>query len=446
MSRSVTMTNSLTPKTPQPVPKMSNFRRTSSLRVSNKKTKPLFTPPVRSTIQKGITDDGPISPSFVKSSDYDELPIKSPYSAIKSVEKPKTPLIRSPSPAQMPSIIMRDKTNNLLQRKTQLKLDIKSPNTPDYSISKTDSLALFLKYEQDLKASSKLTEKELKDKSNKTIMEKTEDYEKDHKLPDINGKPLQKMSTLNSLNTITNTNYSGNKDLISIDKLNQSSNIVSNYNTNNINNYSGQKLINLCDNLPINNKDRSPEPSDSKPVPNESPQTNSGGTKRRHRQIKLNKDNILFDIAPPEPEPRPTSAPRSESRNSNTESIFEDFDFNEFISSFNDDDQYPIFKEYKSLLNRSKNEDTNNNNLNIHKEHNIIEPPTSDRKKSPLREDFLNGNKRVERQEMEIPGLDKLDNLGKLMNNPSDSDESTGNDIDHQTVRSKSSADSAYGR
>jgi hypothetical protein len=453
MSKSLSINNSMnSPKTPQPVSKLGNFRRTSSLRVSNKKPKPLFSQPVKSNIQKGITDDGPISPNFVKSEDYDELPIKSPYSAIKMVERTQTPRLRTPSPASrigtpMPSIVMREKTNNLLQRKNNFKLDIKNPNAPsDYPISKTDSLALFLKYEQDLKASAKLSEKELKDKSNKTIMAKTEDAEKDRKLPDINGKPLQRMTTSNTLNVTgipqtNNTNNSGNQPLISVDKLNQSS-LDSSYNS-----YNSPKLINVCDNLPINTRRESPEKTgDNKPQDGDDTSLNSTGSSKRSvrtRQVKLSKDNILFNT---EPEPKPDI--RSESRASNTESIFEDFDFNEFINSFNDDDQYPIFKDYKSLLSRSKNEDDNNNTTSPHKE--MVENTSMNgRKMSPMKDDLLNGNRRPERQEMEIPGLDKLDNLAKLMGNPSDSDESTGNENDameQQTVRSKSSADSAYGR
>lgn len=205
MTQSMILTTPIQyPKTPQPVPKMSNFKRTSSLRVSNRKTsKPLYspTPVVKSTIQRGFPDDSPVSPNFVKIEDFDELPIKSPYSAIKLCEKAlaastPTKSAQSPQPSKniqaMPVLInnkplMRDKISNPPNR-NNLKLDLKNLNLPsDYPISKTDSLALFLKYEKDLSSAPKLTEKDLKDKSN-SLSKRAYSVNDHQKLPDINGK------------------------------------------------------------------------------------------------------------------------------------------------------------------------------------------------------------------------------------------------------------------
>lgn len=125
----------------------SNFRRASSLRMPRKVSRPMYIEKAKSNIQKGITDDGPVSPNFLKSSEYDEIPIKSAFNALQMAEKPK----------------MRD--SNTVRK--NLKLDIKDPNMPamDVPLSKTDSLAVFLKYEHELTLAA-MSEKDMKDKSN----------------------------------------------------------------------------------------------------------------------------------------------------------------------------------------------------------------------------------------------------------------------------------------
>ncbi|XP_021704499.1 uncharacterized protein LOC5578976 isoform X2 [Aedes aegypti] len=125
----------------------SNFRRASSLRMPRKVSRPMYIEKAKSNIQKGITDDGPVSPNFLKSSEYDEIPIKSAFNALQMAEKPK----------------MRE--SNTVRK--NLKLDIKDPNMPamDVPLSKTDSLAVFLKYEHELTLAA-MSEKDMKDKSN----------------------------------------------------------------------------------------------------------------------------------------------------------------------------------------------------------------------------------------------------------------------------------------
>uniref|UniRef100_A0A182JU35 C2HC/C3H-type domain-containing protein n=1 Tax=Anopheles christyi TaxID=43041 RepID=A0A182JU35_9DIPT len=124
----------------------SNFRRAYSLRMPRKVSRLMYVEKAKSNIQKGITDDGPVSPNFLKSSEYDELPIKSTFNALQKAEpKPK----------------LRDSSTV----RKNLKLEIKDPNNPtggEIPLSKTDSLAVFLKYENELA----LSEKDMKDKSN----------------------------------------------------------------------------------------------------------------------------------------------------------------------------------------------------------------------------------------------------------------------------------------
>lgn len=456
----------------------SNFKRTSSLRISNRKPKPaIYTPPVKSNIHCGITDDGPISPNFVKATDYDELPIKSPYSAIKLCEQNlsqnQMPARASPSPT-MPLIngkpMMRD--NGTASIRKNLKLDIRNPNMPssDYQLSKTDSLALFLKYENEMTA--KLSEKELKDKSN-SLSKRTQATMNlngigmmDHKLPDINGRPM--MQQQQPQQKYTNGISNEDKSLISIDNLNKQQSDDSQAKSHS----APGKLINACDNLPLltngsgSDKSRSPS-SDRKTTEEESPiQARRSGNTTLRRKKKYNMDNILFDTDP-ETKSTPSSSDNSnnnslirpDSRASNTESMFGDFDFDQFIASFHDDDQFPIFKDYKMLLNKSATkspeEERNNNNNNNSIANQMTmgdKTPTKpfdgvvkslvDTKPIPIQQT-------QQRSEAELSGLEKLDNLCKMLSGNSDSDESNSLETDpseSQTVRSKSSADSAYGR
>lgn len=214
MTSSMKVTPITKPSTPtSSYPNRSSFRRTSSLRLSKKVSKPLFSQNTRSNIQRGLSpDDGPVSPHFVRANEYDEIPIKSAYNALHgnkplgTPSKSSTPIRATPpkTPSFDDTPILR-RINSADLRKN-LKLELKSLNAPesDYSVSKTDSLAVFLKYEKDLKDSSScLTEKELKDKSNtclskrssiiseskENIVENTERLPEIHKTPSNTGPP-----------------------------------------------------------------------------------------------------------------------------------------------------------------------------------------------------------------------------------------------------------------
>ena len=467
MSKSMYTNPIVSPKTLQPIPKMSTFKRTSSLRVSNRKTKPIYIEKTVSNIQRGISDEGPISPNFVKAIDYDELPIRSPYSAIKMVEA-ETQKQTSPSPV-MPSIIhkpvMRDKSSTSIRK--NLTLELMNPNKPSeiIPISKTDSMALFLKYESDL--SAQLSEKELKDKSNslskRTLtMNHNASYnnDKDHKLPDINGKILPKLTPMNNNNN--SNELEDDRPLISIDNFNKSTIEKKPTSVTNGNHLAPLKMVNVCDNnLPVfnNNNNTSRSPSiDRKMLDDDSRDSSSSQNSRRsgttlRRKVKLSKDNFLFDtVMDPDAKSQPSSSDdsnnnslkRPESRNSKSESVFDDFDFDQFLSTFNDDDKYPIFKDYKKLLNRPTNNDEDNFTCNKEQS-----PPIDN--KSPIFKELSPNTKAIQIQNVEpqMSGIEKLDSLCKMLSNPSDSDESNSletDPIERNTSRSKSSADSAYGR
>uniref|UniRef100_A0A1A9WWT5 C2HC/C3H-type domain-containing protein n=1 Tax=Glossina brevipalpis TaxID=37001 RepID=A0A1A9WWT5_9MUSC len=174
------------PKTPVLARSLS-FRRTASLRGPRRSPllsarPPLFAQKQRPTIQRGLSDEGPISTNFLKPEEFDEMPVRSVCVNDFALNK-------------SPRVVRRD--NSALNRKQLLKLNTNPTNglsavsnlSPDHQdkqesatdmtskyVSKTDSLAAFLKYEHELEKLSNtddkankdapLTSKELKEKSN----------------------------------------------------------------------------------------------------------------------------------------------------------------------------------------------------------------------------------------------------------------------------------------
>lgn len=448
----------------------SNFRRTSSLRVP-KKTSPIsFMPKYKPSIQRGISDEGPISSNFMKPEEYDELPVKShaiipPDLVPKS---PKPPIIhREPiSSTPSPILIKRQPCNSANRR--NLSIDVK--NIGDFPLTKTDSLAAFLQFEDELdsslteKTTAKLSEKELKDKSNnlnkKTFSElidnKTNDSNNEFgggdRLPAIETqaqqrlqsnpiklapieKPLIKHKIM--LEPITanhpeSTNYNNNNNINNNDiRIDDNDNTID------------SNLINSCDNLRLSNVSKLPNESSSFDQSNDCERSASEATdasienhlittnttnnnnsnnnficdstrssssaesidshqnmelivnmknindtadkRNPKRQLQLHKDNLLFDNAitigsndsqidqikqleedindSNDRNASITSASAKQSKSDddckrlgrklsekdvqNFETLFDDFDLEEFISTFSDNEQFPIFKNYK---------------------------------------------------------------------------------------------------
>ncbi|KAM7345644.1 uncharacterized protein ACRADG_011849 isoform 2-T4 [Cochliomyia hominivorax] len=158
------MTTSQIPQQTQKTPiltRSSSFRRTSSLRGPRRSPllstrPPLFAQKHRPTIQRGLSDEGPISTNFLKPEEYDEMPVRSVCVNDFAVNK-------------SPRVIRRDTSAS--NRKQPLKLNINATNANSSSaspspnvlestsannntaskyVSKTDSLAVFLKYEHEL--------------------------------------------------------------------------------------------------------------------------------------------------------------------------------------------------------------------------------------------------------------------------------------------------------
>ena len=150
-----------TQKTPT-LARSSSFRRTASLRGPRRSPllasrPPLFAQKHRPTIQRGLSDEGPISTNFLKPEEYDEMPVRSVCVNDFAMNK-------------SPRVVRRDTSAS--NRKQPLKLNINaanansssatvspniiestqasSMNTTSKYVSKTDSLAVFLKYEHEL--------------------------------------------------------------------------------------------------------------------------------------------------------------------------------------------------------------------------------------------------------------------------------------------------------
>lgn len=403
-NKSSTMSTSLNLKSPlntssSVTPIKSTFRRTSSLRVPKKTPKPLLYIPTykpTTTIQRGISDEGPISSNFLKPEEYDELPVKGHANHTPPDIIPR-PVSRSSSRSREPSpvVVKRDQNSNINRR--NLKLEIIKPNTPtDYALSKTDSLAVFLKYENDLSCSPGLSEKELKDKSNS--------LNKQTSLKNSFAELLESKIDRGSVSPPPEQMFASKKySSIKLEPLNHSfverthnptATTKPSQNTDLENNFIDPDLINDCDNLSVSRMVELPKTKSSSDIAESivntkssdsvnsnkvSNQRNSAEKRTLKRSLKLNKENFLYDTSPVSAKDPPSPFPSRDFSQKNNEMIsspplrtsesfnklrnndcvdalFDDFDFDEFISSFEDDEQYPIFKGYKELMsNRSLN-------------------------------------------------------------------------------------------
>lgn len=357
---------------PKVSPGASQFRRTASLRAPQKKrpSKPLLltlpsmasTKP--STIQRGISVEGPVSSSFLKPEEYDELPVK-----CHTIISPKL------APQQSPKSSPRSSKERSPQREFSPK---HKTSTGNYSVLKNDSLATFLRYEDEINCSGGgggadlsppcLNEKELKDKSNSLNRETL--FKQSH--PEIAksrsispSSPLKTDPARRLQNATLPSTAASTADYSS---------------------YVDPKLINSCDNLHIT--DKSPPAHrrsivvdaingnnefETTAAPQLLQQRSAASVEKRSlkRHMKLNKENFLFDIesnvvvdnaAAAAGIKYDSAALPLQTKESggggvvdSIDAMFHDFDFEEFISSFDDDDKYPIFKGYKELMSSRSN-------------------------------------------------------------------------------------------
>lgn len=413
-------------------------------------------PKYKPSIQRGISDEGPISSNFLKPEEYDELPVKShaiiPPDLVPKSPKPSSnqrePISSTPSPI----VVKRQPCNSANRRNKSA--DVK--NIIDFPLTKTDSLAAFLKFEDELESSlaakniEKLSEKELKDKSNnlnkKSLCELI-DNKANNTNNEFGGDRLPTVETQQRLQSNPIKLAPIEKPLIKHKILLEP--LTANYsecNNNNIriddnDNTIDSNLINSCDNLRLSNLSKLPNESSSfdqsndcvskestdasienNLVTNTTTNFNCNSTRssssaesidshqnmemlvnlknindtadKRNpkRQLQLHKDNLLFDnaittgstdsqidqnkqfgdidlndnnkkstsITTSTPKQQKTSTKLNDDSNKigrklsakdvqNIETLFDDFDLEEFISTFSDNEQFPIFKNYKDM-------------------------------------------------------------------------------------------------
>ncbi|EDW60687.2 putative uncharacterized protein DDB_G0277255 isoform X2 [Drosophila virilis] len=437
MSTSLTSTlgklHTTTPTATSTAPKatpISNFRRTSSLRGPRRTpllpSRPLFASNYRPTIQRGLSDEGPISSNFLKPEEYDEMPVRAACG----------------NDFHSPRVVRRDTSAS--NRKQQMKLPLggggetdstttsKQPTTRN--VAKTDSLAVFLKYEHELEQlnakaaevaanSKELSSKELKDKSNNlskqnsaknltanpnggqlpplttpicppVAKENNENVAHNFATPlrlEPLSKPPQNLVSPNTNNN-SNNNNSGNAAPLPIK-------LESIFGSNRLGDYIDPKLINPCDNLNV--QQSSAGSSDASSTPQQLSQSRSSSQstitmaqeQRRHsgearnllkRKMRLGRNQFLYDASPEEQYISSGSCADDEANRSSLEfdeqcwqqqqkqllttnplnlpnmpvlPTFDDFDFEEFLSSFendNDEEQFPLFRDCREfLLNRT---------------------------------------------------------------------------------------------
>ncbi|XP_062136492.1 homeobox protein 5 isoform X2 [Drosophila sulfurigaster albostrigata] len=428
-----------TPTTAKTTP-TSNFRRTSSLRGPRRTpllpSRPLFATNYRPTIQRGLSDEGPISTNFLKPEEYDEMPVRAACG----------------NDFHSPRVVRRDTSAS--NRKQQLKLPLgvgndtieNSSNEPKQqqpvrNVAKTDSLAVFLKYEHELEQlnakaaevaaiSKELNSKELKDKSNNlskqnsaknlttssgqlpplttpvtttstpVTKENNENQTFNYATP-LRLEPISKPSTpqLNLTTPSTGNNSSSSGVPIKLESI---------FGNNRLGDYIDPLLINPCDNLHVQQQAQSSTgSSNASSTPHQQlsqsrcssqstitmgqdQQRNSGDARNLlKRKMRLGRNQFLYDASPEEAYISSGSCADDEANRSSLEfdeqcwqqqqkqllsnpismpltmpnmpplPTFDDFDFEEFLSSFeneNDEEQFPLFRDCREfLLNRTTN-------------------------------------------------------------------------------------------
>ncbi|XP_039484074.1 PHD finger protein rhinoceros isoform X4 [Drosophila santomea] len=426
---SIAMTTSLTTAAGKPAQvnqkttPASNFRRTSSLRGPRRtpmlNSRPLFATNYRPTIQRGLSDEGPISTNFLKPEEFDEMPVRAACG----------------NDFHSPRVVRRDTSAS--NRKQLLKLPVggageasNAPSSPQAArtVAKTDSLAVFLKYEHELEqlnakaaelaAASQLTSKEQKDKSN-TLSKQNSAKSLGHSTPtqlppltpaavpvspglvkEVNYPPVATPLRLEPISKAAKSSPAAPLTPIKLESifgprretgLGSGSGSVAG-------DYIDPKLINAFDNLHVNSgisSDASSTPQQLSQARSRSSSQSTITHERRQsgearnllkRKMRLGRNQFLYDASPEDADASSGCSADDEANRSSMEydeqcwqqqqkqllanplplvmpmvhnamPTFDDFDFEEFLSSFeneNDDEQFPLFKDCREfLMNRS---------------------------------------------------------------------------------------------
>ncbi|BFG05909.1 uncharacterized protein DMAD_04528 [Drosophila madeirensis] len=437
MSTSLTMpSGKAAPITPKPTP-ASNFRRTSSLRGPRRTpllpSRPLFATNYRPTIQRGLSDEGPISTNFLKPEEYDEMPVRA--ACVNDFHSPR--------------VVRRDTSSS---NRKQLKLPLGGAETTAQAqpggrnVAKTDSLAVFLKYEHELEqlnakaaevaAANQLNSKELKDKSNNLSKQNSAKSltacSNAGQLPPLTPvTPAPATATAPAAPTVPapvkennekrlHNNYQPIATPLRLEPIGRpatampaiSGGVPASLTPIKLESIFGfgrpaavsgggefidPKLINACDNLHMSSGAASSEASSTPQQLSQSRSRSSSQStityERRQsgearnllkRKMRLGRNQFLYDASPEDADASSGCSADDEANRSSMEydeqcwqqqqkqllanplpmvmpmgnmPTFDDFDFEEFLSSFeneNDDEQFPLFKDCREfLLNRT---------------------------------------------------------------------------------------------
>lgn len=366
-------------KTPKIVsnPTKSNFRRALSLRSPRKASllpsRPVFLPThnYRSTVQRGLSDEGPISTNFLKPEEYDEMPVRSVCQNDFAISNtPRLARRDSSASSRRDSSASSRRNMRLDLQKEKVTSPLTSPSlipNPN-DIEKTDSLSIFLNYEKESKDKevfdSPLSAKDLKDKSNaiskqnsskELSSEKPSTPKKEVNLHSIRLEPIKKpaIEDVNDRSNVALNLLFGHKEATS--------------------DFIDPKLINICDNLSVNvtklsDSDVTSESSTHsvKKDADTSIRSTADGKNLRKRRILLDRNQFLFDA---NPDPDTVSLSSLESRDKPVDSPstpqLDDFDIEEFLSSFGSEEKdLPLFKGCHDFLSKRLNSNNNNSNTN----------------------------------------------------------------------------------
>lgn len=325
-----------------------NFRRTNSLRSPRKLVllpcRPLFlsSHSYRPAVQRGLSDEGPISTSYLKTEEYDEMPVRS--------------VCQNDFAIKNTAMRMTKKENNSSCRrgfsassKHNIGLDSKRDSVSPETTS--DEAAPFI-VEKESKPNSfeiSISAKDLKDKSNalskqnSLSLESPSMYKNINNLYSVRLEPIELLpNDICSQNTPT-TSLSRPEELEIID-------------------FVDPKLINIYNKLSIDATKLFDTDDSTRTIKKTSIDTSNFGNRSladgknlRKRKILLDRNNFLFDAMPEvinisfESTDKILDLPKTPQ--------LDDFDVHELFSSFGSDEKdLPIFKNCQEFLSSHLNQ------------------------------------------------------------------------------------------
>lgn len=368
----------------------SNFRRTSSLRAPKKTSSISFVPKYKPTIQRGISDEGSISTNFMKSQEFDELPVKS-HAIIPPDLVPKIKSTKRLNRENTPVSPVFGLENSKMCKGNSFSPEFHN-KINDFQLTKTDSLAAFLEFENDLKYSIPIERARINQSPKSICIDRINAFKENE-----NSTPRRNQDSAVNLLPIERPLI---KNKILLDPMGK----TSEFNNNNVNidgestEFCVLNISNSCDNLEISNSigtlngaDDSKQQTTERGHKTHSTLKNSSSTesidshknmenivnlinitdsekRNPKRQLRFQKDNLLFDNPQYDenvknnnvscqyvfteyiPNNSHKTVPNIDNKRQNHESMFDNFNLEEFISSFSDNEQFPIFKNYKESM------------------------------------------------------------------------------------------------